>query len=76
MSAIVDKSSRTPLYLQLMNILIDMIENKLEENDQLLSEREICERYDVSRTTVRQAMDELEKEGYIYKVIYEVIWGK
>ncbi len=68
MSAIVDKSSRTPLYLQLMNILIDMIENNLEENDQLFSEREICERYDVSRTTVRQAMDELEKEGYIYKV--------
>lgn len=68
MSAIVDKSSRTPLYLQLMNILIDMIENKLEENDQILSEREICEIYNVSRTTVRQAMDELEKEGYIYKV--------
>ncbi len=68
MSAIVDKSSRTPLYLQLMNILIDMIENNLEENEQILSEREICEIYNVSRTTVRQAMDELEKEGYIYKL--------
>lgn len=64
----VDKTSRTPLYLQLMNILIDIIENTLEENEQILSEREICEIYDVSRTTVRQAMDELEKEGYIYKV--------
>ena len=39
MSAIVDKSSRTPLYLQLMNILIDMIENKLEENEQLQSNK-------------------------------------
>lgn len=68
MSAIVDKSSRTPLYLQLMNILIDIIETKLKENEQILSEREICEIYNVSRTTVRQAMDELEKEGYIYKV--------
>ena len=68
MSAIVDKNSRTPLYLQLMNILIDMIENNLEENEQILSEREICEIYNVSRTTVRQAMDELEKEGYIYKL--------
>lgn len=64
----VDITSRTPLYLQLMNILIDIIENTLEENEQILSEREICEIYDVSRTTVRQAMDELEKEGYIYKV--------
>ena len=68
MSEIVDKNSRTPLYLQLMNILIDMIENSLEENEQILSEREICEIYNVSRTTVRQAMDELEKEGYIYKI--------
>ena len=64
----IDKNSRTPLYLQLMNILIDKIENKLEEDAQIPSEREICEVYDVSRTTVRQAMDELEKEGYIYKV--------
>ncbi|MCF0149060.1 MAG: GntR family transcriptional regulator [Clostridium sp.] len=64
----IDKTSRIPLYLQLMNILIDMIENTLEENEQILSEREICETYDVSRTTVRQAMDELEKEGYIYKL--------
>lgn len=68
MSSIVDKSSRMPLYLQLMNILIDMIETKLEENEQILSEREICEIYNVSRTTVRQAMDELEKKGYIYKI--------
>lgn len=64
----IDKNSRTPLYSQLMNILIDMIENKLEEDSKIPSEREICEMYDVSRTTVRQAMDELEKEGYIYKV--------
>lgn len=68
MSATVDKSSRTPLYLQLMNILIEMIENKLTEDEKLLSEREICDIYNVSRTTVRQAMDELEKEGYIYKI--------
>lgn len=61
MSSIIDKSSRTPLYLQFMNILIYMIENKLSENEQILSEREICEIYDVSRTTIRQAMDELQK---------------
>ncbi|WP_300381066.1 GntR family transcriptional regulator [Clostridium sp.] len=65
--SIIDKSSRIPLYSQLMEILIKIIENTLEENEQLLSEREICEKYDVSRTTVRQALDELEKEGYIYK---------
>jgi GntR family transcriptional regulator len=51
-----------------MDILIDEIENNMKENDQLPSEREICLKYDVSRTTVRQAMTELERDGIIYKV--------
>lgn len=65
---VIDKSSRIPLYLQLMDILIENIDKNLEEHQQILSEREICETYDVSRTTVRQALDELERDGYIYKV--------
>lgn len=31
------------------------------------SERELCEIYEVSRFTVRQALLELEREGFIYK---------
>ncbi|WP_342433136.1 GntR family transcriptional regulator [Neobacillus sp. FSL H8-0543] len=65
---LIDKNSRIPLYLQLMDILIDRMENELGENGQLPSEREICEHYDVSRTTVRQAINELERDGFIYKV--------
>ena len=65
---IIDKNSKTPLYLQLKEILIGKIEKTMDSNDQLPSEREICETYDLSRTTVRQALDELEKEKYIYKV--------
>ncbi len=64
----VDKNSKTPLYVQLMNILIYKIENYMEEHDRLESEREICGKYGVSRPTVRQALDELEKAKYIYKV--------
>lgn len=64
----IDKNSNTPLYVQLIDILINKIENNMEENGQLDSEREICEKYGVSRTTVRQALDELEKNRYIYKV--------
>ena len=64
----IDKNLKTPLYLQLVNILIEKIEKNMEEHEQILSEREICDIYDVSRTTVRQALDQLEKEGYIYKV--------
>lgn len=33
----------------------------MEENEKLDSEREICKKYAVSRTTVREALDELEK---------------
>lgn len=62
----IDKRSRIPLYYQLMDIIIDMIEEgNLHENDQLPSERELCETYHISRSTVRQAIQELEKEGYI-----------
>lgn len=65
----IDKTSRLPLYYQLMDILIDKIEREnLKEDEQLPSERELCEIYDISRSTVRQAIQELEKEGYIYRV--------
>lgn len=62
-----NKDSRIPLYSQLMDILIHKIENKMEENEKMPSEREICEIYDISRTTVRQAISELVKEGYVYQ---------
>lgn len=65
---VIDKNIKTPLYLQLMDILVNKIEHSMDEHEQILSEREICDQYDVSRTTVRQALDELEKNGYIYKV--------
>ncbi len=52
-----------------MDIIIEMIEEgNLQEDDRLPSERELCETYDVSRSTVRQAIQELEKEGYIYRL--------
>jgi GntR family transcriptional regulator len=64
----IDKNSRIPLYSQLFDILAADIEKNLKENDQIPSERDICEKYDVSRSTVRQTMAELEKEGYINKI--------
>lgn len=64
----IDKESRIPLYYQLMDIIIEEIETgKLKENDKIPSERELCKGYDISRVTVRQAIQELEKGNYIYK---------
>lgn len=68
------KDNRTPLYYQLMDIIVGQIETgNLQEHDKLPSERELCEIHDVSRTTVRQTMQELEKEGYIYKNMVKVV---
>lgn len=65
----IEKDNRLPLYYQLMDNILEKIEHgELAENDQLPSERELCDTHKVSRTTVRQTMQELEKEGYIYKV--------
>lgn len=63
----IDKLSRIPLYCQLMDILVNEIQTNMKEEEQLPSEREIGEKYKVSRATVRQAMQEMEQEGYIYR---------
>lgn len=63
----IDKNSRIPVYVQLMNIIIEQIKTgALGEDEKIPAERELCDKYNISRTTVRQAIQELEKERYIY----------
>lgn len=58
--------NQLPLYLQLKEILVKKIkEGELRIGEKLPSERELCETYNVSRITVRQALAELSKEGMI-----------
>ena len=62
----VDKSSRIPVYVQVMDSIISQIEDGfLHVDTKLPSERELCDIYDISRTTVRQAVGELEKDGFV-----------
>ena len=35
--------------------------------DQILTEKELCEKYNVSRITIRKAIHELENEGYLFR---------
>lgn len=57
------------LYYQLKQIIKKKIENgEYEENEKLPSESELCQEYDISRATVRQALTELENDDYIYKI--------
>lgn len=55
-----------PLYHQLKEILKQEIEEeKYKKGDIFLTERQLQEKYDVSRVTVRQAVSELVNEGYL-----------
>ncbi|KEH86974.1 GntR family transcriptional regulator [Clostridium novyi A str. 4540] len=63
-----DKQNNTPLYIQLYNIFKELIESgNLQSGFKLPSENELSEQYEVSRSTVRQTLSELERDGYIYK---------
>lgn len=55
-------------YIQLYNRFLEQIENKeLQEGDKLPSEKELMEMYNMSRDTVRKALNMLVQDGYIEK---------
>lgn len=58
---------RQPLYDQLVVILSEKIEHEYSPGDLLPSERELSERYGLSRTTVRLALQELEQLGLVVR---------
>lgn len=59
--------NKQPLYDQIVDLIKEKIETEYLPNSKLESERKLTERYGVSRTTVRMALLELEKLGYIYR---------
>jgi GntR family transcriptional regulator len=53
----IDRSSPIPYYFQLQEVLQNWIEeNHIPSHTQVPSEAELCERFGVSRTVVRQAL--------------------
>ena len=64
----IDRNSFIPLYIQVIDSVSDYIENnQLPPGYQLPGEAELCRSYDVSRTVIRQALQELEYKGLIYR---------
>ncbi|MDL2310560.1 GntR family transcriptional regulator [Peptostreptococcaceae bacterium OttesenSCG-928-C18] len=61
------KKNKIPLYYQLVDILVSEMEI-MKPGDKLPSERQLCRLYELSRTTVRQAIAELELNGYIERI--------
>lgn len=58
---------KQPLYDQLVDILAEKIENEYRPGDLMPSERDLSDRYGLSRTTVRLAMQELERLGLVVR---------
>lgn len=62
--AVLDKSNPLPLYHQLKEVILARIDSgEWQPGMQLPSERELCDQFQISRITVRQALTELESEG-------------
>lgn len=64
-----DKSVPIPLYYQLKTLLLEEIKSNAYPVDSIIpTEKEISEMFEISRTTVRQAITELVREGWLYRV--------
>jgi GntR family transcriptional regulator len=64
----VDKESLLPIYYQIEEGMKELIaREELKPGDLVPSERELSERYDVSRMTVRQAISNLVNDGYLVR---------
>jgi GntR family transcriptional regulator len=63
---VVDRDSPQKLYIQIYTIIKDRIEkNDWPANTHIPSEDELCRIFDVSKATVRLAISELARDGYV-----------
>lgn len=65
----INKNSPIPYYVQLKDLLTKRIENgALKVGEQMPPEQELCETFNVSRTVVRQALQDMVHEGLIIRI--------
>jgi GntR family transcriptional regulator len=68
MSRMIDPYAATPKYFQLASILRTKIDDgEWQPRSPIPSERQLEVLYDVSRTTIREAIDSLVHQGYLYR---------
>jgi DNA-binding GntR family transcriptional regulator len=64
---VINRDVPIPYYYQLEGLLRQQIlHGRWQPDEQVPSEKQLCERYAVSRTTVRQAITHLVGEGLLY----------
>lgn len=56
------------LHIQVKNAIVNLISSgEFKPNTKLPTEAEFCQKYGVSRTTIRTALQQLTIEGYVYR---------
>jgi len=64
----ITKGSSVPIYRQLKEIIREKIEEgELKPGERIPTEYELCAKFGISRTSVRQALTELAQEGYLHR---------
>lgn len=64
-----NKSTPIPLYFQLKELIMNEIKNGSYQSGSIIpTENELTDMFQISRTTVRQAMSELVQEGWLYRI--------
>ena len=64
----IEKKSPIPVYYQLKNIILKKIKDgEFSEGSLIPSERDLGENLNISRMTVRQALNQLVSEGVLYR---------
>ncbi len=64
----IDKTTYTPYYIQLRDFLSHEIsQQRWQPGDQIPSEPELCDMFNVSRTVVRQALQDLVNQGKLVR---------
>ena len=64
----VDRGSKEKLYVQMHSIILEKIESgEWPSESRIPPEDELCKIYDVSKITVREAVQELVREGYLVR---------
>lgn len=65
--ALFDTSNPVPFHLQIRDVLVDEIKEG-QYKEKIPSERDLMDRFSVSRTTIREAISHLVQEGILEKI--------